>query len=131
MTRKLSREWLEARSTPEPNTGCWLWLGARKGNYPGFKSGGYVHRAVLGLKSRRRYACHTCDQKMCVNPDHLYAGDAFSNMQDYVRRQGHHNSRKTACPRGHHYDATVWTGKYWARACQRCINARAAGRSLA
>jgi hypothetical protein len=30
--------------------------------------------------------CHTCDNRACCNPAHLYAGDSFSNMQDRVKR---------------------------------------------
>ena len=41
----------------------------------------------LGRKlERHEFACHTCDTPACVNIDHLYLGDAKTNMQDKVSR---------------------------------------------
>lgn len=31
--------------------------------------------------------CHKCDNKKCINPNHLYLGDMKKNMQDAVDRQ--------------------------------------------
>lgn len=118
--------YLMERSTPEPNTGCWLWLGAFKGAYPGEGSGKgesvYVNRETLHLRSREQFACHKCDQKACVNPQHIYAGDRLRNAKDWITRSVHHNTKKQTCPRGHVYDTKVWNGKYWARSCTKCRN---------
>ena len=32
------------------------------------------------------YICHSCDNTSCVNPTHLFIGDAFSNMQDMMKK---------------------------------------------
>lgn len=38
--------------------------------------------------------CHTCDVRNCVNPDHLYIGDHFTNAADRVNRNRGVGNRK-------------------------------------
>ena len=32
------------------------------------------------------YICHTCDNKKCVNPNHLFLGDAQINVDDCIAK---------------------------------------------
>lgn len=82
------------RSIPEPNSGCWLWLGATKGRGYGHlhidrKFVG-AHRASFiaynGPLSEYERALHTCDNPLCVNPDHLKPGTSQQNTDDCKRR---------------------------------------------
>jgi|SRR6185503_9585571 len=39
------------------------------------------------------YVCHTCDNRKCFNPDHLWVGTTKENLQD-MRVKGRSNERK-------------------------------------
>ena len=81
---------------PEPNSGCWLWLGSIHEN------SGYAQLAMPGgvpIRAHRlaymlfkgKIPCgldvrHTCDIRCCVNPDHLLVGTRKQNMDDARQR---------------------------------------------
>lgn len=80
---------------PEPNSGCWLWLGAVKSNgYGNVSLGGgkftQAHRAsyiaFVGAIPVGMVICHQCDNKLCVNPDHLKLGTYKDNSREARER---------------------------------------------
>ena len=93
-----------ARVWPEALSGCWLWDGnpGTHGYGQAPRPGGgpmtTAHRAamehVIGRRLvRKEFVCHRCNNKMCVNPDHLYVGTHKQNMND-VSRGRYHPKRK-------------------------------------
>lgn len=89
---------IEEGYIPEPNSGCWLWLGGClvNGGY------GYLYDGKLQLRAHRvsyELVCgpipegliirHKCDVPCCINPQHLIVGDDWDNMQDKISRGRH------------------------------------------
>ena len=74
---------------------CWNWTGAQRRGYGNIKISGVSHssnRVALEVFTGKplgdMLALHTCDNKLCCNPKHLYAGSASDNMIDMHDRIG-------------------------------------------
>lgn len=96
--------------------GCWEWQGS-------IGSGGYgnttlsrsgithavnAHRVVYEMHIGKAipanvFVCHSCDNKKCCRPDHLFLGTASENMFDHVSKGKHHGTKKTHCKYGHEF----------------------------
>lgn len=75
------------------DNGCWEWQGAYSGDGYGLinRDGKRykVHRLAYLFEYghiEKPQVNHHCDNKMCVNPDHLYNGTQSDNMQDAYQR---------------------------------------------
>lgn len=105
---------------------CWLWRGSKD------KDGYGVLQRHLVVRRAHRWAYellrgdipvglvtdHLCQVTSCVNPWHL---DLVTPAEN-TRRV---NTRKTACPQGHQYDAdNTYISKDGERYCRTCSRAR-------
>ena len=81
---------------------CWNWEGPTirgygimffKKNIRAPRFSFLIHNGNLDSKL---LVCHTCDNPICVNPDHLYQGTSADNRRDAVER------KRAACCEKHH-----------------------------
>jgi hypothetical protein len=87
--------------TPEDVDACWNWQGGGTSNNPALPYGRlmnergrheYAHRAMWRLiagcdVAKGMLICHTCDNRLCCRPTHLFLGTHRDNMQD-CRQKG-------------------------------------------
>lgn len=72
------------------DTGCIEWSGFVNDLGYGRLLGANAHRWSYALNVRdfpiKAFICHHCDNRRCINPSHLYLGNAASNVFDITAR---------------------------------------------
>lgn len=85
---------LLASCVPEPMSGCWLWLltisqhGYGQMSYKGQPK--RAHRisygAFVGEIKDGLHVLHKCDNRSCINPQHLFLGTNKDNVMDCLKK---------------------------------------------
>ena len=128
----------ELRISPEPMSGCWLWVGnaGPRGygvvwaNLDGKRTRRMAHRIVYeshhGPVPKGLDLDHLCRTPACVNPSHL---EPVTRSENVKRGLSPELSRlrqisKTHCPQGHPYSGdNLFVNQRGARTCRECARA--------
>jgi hypothetical protein len=113
---------------------CWEWHGS-------FYREGYgrvtlpenrnkhraAHRVSWELANGRPipdglFVCHHCDNRRCVNPNHLFLGTHTDNMRDAAAKKRFPKQQQTHCKHGHEFtpeNTYLWRTSRICKACMR------------
>jgi hypothetical protein len=90
----ISKELLLDR-TIQHQDGCWEWVGYKTnqgyGRVMAQRRSYLVHRLAMHLwkdfdLNSALLICHHCDNPPCINPEHLFVGTVYDNVQDMKRK---------------------------------------------
>lgn len=106
------QELFEDLCMPEPNTGCWFWIGptTKHKTNPFLEYGSFggerAHRASIRIyrgevAPKGMVVCHKCDMPLCVNPEHLMIGTYAENAQQCRDRGRMWIQKLKTCVKGH------------------------------
>lgn len=89
----------------EKTSTCWIWKGARFANGYGvfsfshsrnMKAHRFSYEIYKGPIPSGKLVCHSCDVKLCVNPDHLWIGTQKENIRDCMNKNRAYCQRLTS-----------------------------------
>lgn len=112
----------------DQGSGCREWTGAASEGYGTFKLEGRTYRShrvayrfFIGEIPDGLMVLHSCDNRLCVNPEHLSVGTALDNTRDMIAkgrdRFASPPPQKEFCRNGHRYSEV---GRYKTGACLQC-----------
>tara|TARA_R100000808_G_C2130967_1_gene140195 strand:+ start:912 stop:1247 length:336 start_codon:yes stop_codon:yes gene_type:complete len=104
-SRFLSRHFEKIRFT---GSGCWEWTAATSGKMsyasawsPELKKMVRAHRLsfedTFGKIPDGKFACHRCDNPLCVNPHHIFLGTQKENIRDMWMKGRARRQRDGTC----------------------------------
>lgn len=113
---------------------CWNWIGSIGKNGYGYFSknskAASAHRVSWEIHNGQipdgLCVLHKCDNRKCVNPDHLFIGTYYDNIHDKINKGRDTsisglNRVKTHCLRGHRFTKkNTLFKKSGGRSCKMC-----------
>jgi hypothetical protein len=128
---KLFDEYVDKRGPEE----CWPWKGAATNGRAMIWHQKKVTPASQVAWSRANgkpfpkglYGLHSCDNGMCVNPNHVWPGTQSENMRDAVAKGRQNKVKKIRCSNGHPLSVeNTYTAGQKGRRCKICQAAASA-----
>lgn len=104
-SEKTAQEKLLAHTKVRGAGDCWEWTGPKYRGYGRIYHEGKnwpAHRlmyvSVFGPIPKGMFACHKCDNRWCVNPNHIFLGSPKDNQQDAIRKGRKTVAKGIECP---------------------------------